>query len=194
MIGLKAPSSPRAELERAQAIAIDWGEAEDRGRKQAGDVHKLVGLVREAVGSRISYRFIRKVLETSERWGNQGDIVDTTQRDEAEASSARGRISHWYLGDRVSPAVMVLEANAATLEPQDVLDTTRSRVRDVSDEIEKPSVTEILQLGMNPMAVEMLLFFRQQPTAALPRAGMSPAEIVRFMEEREITCRSPYFF
>ena len=150
--------------------------------------------MRDAVGDRIGHRFIRKVLQTSERWGSEGDIVDTTERDKTEASSARGGISYWYLGDQVSPAVMVLEANAAVVEPQDVLDITRNRVRPVSIKREAPSVRELLKLGMDPMAVEMLLFSRQQPTAALPGVGMSPAEIMRFMKENKITCTSPYFF
>jgi len=193
MIGLKAPSSPRAELERAQAIAMDWGEAEDRGREQVGDIHKLVGFFRDAVGDKVSHRFIRRVLEDSENWGERGTIVDTTERDESEARSARGRISHWYLGDRVSPAVMVLEANAAAIQPEDVALITRDRVESVSLG-RPPSVTELLKLGMDPMAIEMVLFFRQQPTAALPRIGMTPTEIMQFMEENKMTCTSPYFF
>lgn len=168
-MGLPAPSSPRPELEAAKALAIDWGEAEDDGLEQAGDIHRIQQIIREAVGEQIEQRLIRRVVKASEEWGPKDAIVDTTERDAAEARLAEGAISHWYLDEGVSPAIMVLETEQST-------------------------VLDVLNDNMDPMSVHMLFFLGMQPVAALPRAGMSGEDIIRSIEERNLTVRSPRFF
>ena len=179
MIGGDGIGSSRQELEAAEAVAIDMGSLEDRGREEVGNLHgllKILDEVNEKVGRCLDFRVLRKVEEEDSPWqrfGEVGEFVDTTEYDRhfiamKQFPSMRDQPTHhWYFEEGMSPAVLVLER------------TSRSGATTP----EKFSVLEKIREGMvDDFSYAMLEpFFTMQPSVALPRSGMKPADIIALM-------------
>lgn len=186
MIGGYGVGSSRQELNRAEAIAVDLGSLEDRGREEVGDLHAILRILNDAnqrVQRCLDIRVIRKVTGEDSPWKREGDIVDTTAYDRqfvamrAFAGENMRGSNHWYLSEGVSPGVLVMERSSrpgvVTPDPFSVTKTLRDAMRDREGEA-------------NDMAwvlfEEGLLLM--QPSVALPRTQMKPAEIIAHMKDR----------
>lgn len=174
--------SPEEEIAVAPAIAMDFANAEDRGREQSGDVHGLINMFQATLGESIRIRTIRQVVGDNSELGPKGAIVETTERDQelAKRPSPR-RISHWYFGEGVSPAVVVFEENLAQKIPEGMTIIDRDGV-----EIPRPGVSTIIKEDLGALHHQMLFDFSGLPVAALAKTGMSPEEIWQFLEENEL--------
>lgn len=189
MRGLIAASSSMAEIERAPALAIDFGEPEDRGREERGDIGSISSMIKANLGDCLRTRIIRKVVREDSPWGEIGKAVETTQRDEEIRRSLPPRtISHWYFSEGVSPAIIVLEFHPTQIIPEGVTVIDPS-----GKEIEQSSVYRAFDETMGPI-VTMMLFSGSFPIAALEETGMSPEEIVDFMKKERIGCMEGYTF
>lgn len=172
---LFAPASSRMELQNSPAVAIDFAQVQTDGREQAGDVHKMQKIIEQASMGAISTRIIREIVGDDSAFGQKGDIVDTTERDSEEAARAQGRISHWYLSAGVSPAVLILEMGEGR----------EGNIYSTLEENEQGAM-------LNDMVIDP-----DEPmyaTAALPRTGMSPQEIIEYMNSTGIRWNGEYGF
>jgi len=166
-------SSSRSAIEDAPAFAMDFGAVEAGGREEGGIIQSMARNLREATQKVLSCRIIRRVQGDS-KYGNVGDVVDTTEKDHELAQSVDYNCPiHWYLGAELSPGVLVVE-----LSPEAISSGINL------------SAFGVLIKNMDPMALE-LLRVSGYATAALREAGMDPKDIWDYMEERRINSRNP---
>lgn len=172
---LSAPASSSRELQSSPAIAIDFAEVQAKGEEQAGDVHRMQKIIARVSRGAISTRIVREIVGDDSAFGQKGDIVDTTERDSEEAARSQGVISHWYLPAGVSPAVLILEMS----------------------EGEEGSIYSTLEENEEGAMFNVTVIDSDKPmyaTAALPRAGMSPQEIIEHMNSKGIRWNGEYGF
>lgn len=190
-------SSSDHKISSAEAIAIDFRGVQTEGEEEGGDIHTFGKMLAETVRENIVQRVIRIVTEASEDWGEEGEVVETSKKDEEIRREHSGRYSTaWHMEEGLSPAIFVMETSDQHLiEPQILLATGMNR-RPIEYEVEavRPTIAEILNFGIGSDYTQMILGMLQRPKAALPQKGMSPAEIVEFIEEEGITYDTPWSF
>lgn len=195
MLELPALVSPRREIKHAPAIAMDLGTFESGAKEEGGHIYTIQDLVREAVGEQIRFRTLRIVNRRSDAWGEKDDVVDTTEKDEevkVDMMAHGGVVAPWYGGAGLSPAILVMEPNVEALPSSDktIVIPERAQIGEGGPEIQTPSVVEILERGgFDRDTLSLFLFEPLHPTAALPRAGMSPEEVVEHMRKVNIHSR-----
>lgn len=184
--------SSLAELEKAGALAINFGSPDSFGESEINNFHTILAVfnrINQAVNNCLRLRVLRIQIETSNQL-RIGTVVDSTRQDQNYLAQREGisiaespPSNHWYKDYGLSPPILVIEPRCLEMKV------------DASSAVLMPRIPVAIALKIkegisrqpNELQKNWDIFLqnllRRQPSLALRELYLPQEEIIRLMRE-----------